>query len=213
MNSRGDERRRRRLRRRWIGGLVLVLSLIVAFVPVERYRPACWIHLDRLGFEGRMREDYIAWLTDGLRDEGFAHLRFGDDVFLRLIYPWHWIDPGPHFDTLGNFLLNMEWRYVNSIVSGLRVDGTKGDPPEVLRGLSKRLAESSQSEASAYTDCEVMRAAMIRVEDLRREQRRRVVPKNPRPDGCYINHVDDPDNFDPRCGDVTDSVVGGRYLP
>ncbi|NYZ14965.1 hypothetical protein HL658_20660 [Azospirillum sp. RWY-5-1] len=51
---------------------MLALSLIALFIPVERYRPSCWIHLDRLGFEGRMREDCIAWLTDRLRDEGFS---------------------------------------------------------------------------------------------------------------------------------------------
>lgn len=160
-----------------------------------------------------MREEYVAWLTKGLREDEFPYLRVGDDVFVRVFYPIRMVGERRLFQNLHEYLINNEWRFVSNIIHGCRADGTRGDPPQVLRGLSIRLKDSGRTDLTPYSDCEVMRAAMIRVEDLAPEQRRRVIPKSPLPSGCYARHVRDPDDFDPRCGDLTDSVVGGRYLP
>lgn len=192
---------------------MLVALLVILFVPIERYHPSCRAGRENVQFSGPMREEYIAWLTEGLHDDEFSYLRFGDDVFVRIFYPVRMIGEPRLFETLNEYLINHEWRFVRNIIDGYRADGTRGDPPQVLRGLSIRLKDSGRTDFALFSDCEVMRAAMIRVEDLTPEQRRRVIPKSPLPFRCYARHVRDPDNFDPRCGDLTDSVVGGRYLP
>ncbi|WP_180284497.1 hypothetical protein [Azospirillum oleiclasticum] len=187
--------------------------LVLLFVPIIRYQPYCTFTRGDLYFEGPLREEYRAWILHGLEEQKFPYLLFGDDIYVKAIQILRDLDDRSLYHGQFDFLDNVQWRYVRNVVLGYRPDKTRGEPPALLRGLAARVGPNAEVDLDPFSDCEVMRAAMIRVEDLTPEQRRRVIPKSPLPFRCYARHVRDPDNFDPRCGDLTDSVVGRRYLP
>lgn len=160
---------------------MIALLLLVLFVPMERYRPACdsW---RKTRFEGPMREAYLGQLTEVLTEEAFGHIRIGDAVFVRFVYPFHYFSDPPTWFSLREFLSNTEWRIAANIADGYGPGGSRIQPPPVLVDLVEKhrafmsrkfpetdWAHSGYSSGLFYHNCRLIRAAAIRIEDMRPE--------------------------------------------
>ncbi|HYG85079.1 MAG TPA: hypothetical protein VD978_02370 [Azospirillum sp.] len=115
--------------------MLAALLLIVLFVPVERYRPSCREHWNQINLEGPMREEYIGMLTQDMDREGFSHIRIGNEIFVRVLYPVHLFNHAPNWTSLGEFLDNTESKIAAGIAGGYRPDGTRSDPPPALAAM------------------------------------------------------------------------------
>ena len=213
----------------WLLTLAAVL-LVVLFVPVERYRPSCGGMWERTYFDGPMRDEYVGRLTEALTENGFFHVRIGNEVFVKLVYPIYFyesflparspwrLSPVGSFHSLDHFAINVEWRLVHSIIAGYGPNNTRIVPPQPVLDLLAR--ERGQIEADTTVneetltwrldfltrdDCEVARATMIRIEDMRPEELLHYVPKTQRPERCGwgSDRV-----WDWRCGDLIRGTVG-----
>jgi hypothetical protein len=160
---------------------MIALLLVVLFVPMERYRPACDVWRE-IRFEGPMRDVYVDQLTEALTEEAFGHIRIGDEVFVRLVYPFHYFSGPPTWDSLHEFLINMEWRIASNIVHGYGPDDSRVEaPPEPVEpeekhggGLIRKSPQEGRTSAGRPSsifrdDCELIRAASIRIENKQPE--------------------------------------------
>lgn len=207
--------------------LALVAALfVVLFVPVERYRPSCGGMWDPIYFEGSMRDEYVGMLTEALAEEGFFHIRIGNEVFVKLVYPlgfyesqlsarsqWR-ISPIGRFETLHEFLINNEWRIAHAISDGYGPGGRRITPPQPLVDA---LAEYRRLRGDRYTatawqsgmhfggNCQLLRAAAIRIEDVKPEQLQRFVPHPPHRSQC---HHPSEWYWDLDCGYITHGAGG-----
>lgn len=115
--------------------------------------------------------------TRAMRREGFRHLRIGNTILVPVLPVfdgnrlWNWAD----------FTLNNEWRVAYSIVNGWTAHGC-APPPEAVRRLYgdipgtcgrpvERSADGRTVPPPSFwirDDCNLLRAAVIRVEDMPR---------------------------------------------
>jgi hypothetical protein len=116
---------------------MVTVLLIVLFVPLEHYRPACdaWRETE---FEGPMRDVYIDQLTAALTEEAFGHIRIGDEVFVRLVYPFHYFSGLPTWSSLYGFLINKEWGIAANIARGYGPGNSRIEPPPALIELVEK---------------------------------------------------------------------------
>lgn len=186
-----------RQRRRWKRWALLVLLLVVAFVPVERYRPSCGGWESRHFFGGPMRDVYVGMITEAMAKDGIPHIRIGNEVFTNLIYPTLLLNYGAEWQSHTEFAMNTEWRIVSNIAHGYGPNETRVTPPPVLVELLAEARAQIENDPSLDerekwdaqqlifdNDCELTRAAAIRIEDMATEDLARYVPKSPLPPGC-----------------------------
>lgn len=160
---------------------MITVLLIVLFAPLEHYRPACdaWREIE---FEGPMRDAYVDHLTEALTEEAFGHIRIGNEVFVRLVYPFHYFSNLPTWASLDGFLINTEWRIAANIARGYGPDDSRIKPPPALielvekhkMALIRRFPEKDWTDPEYSSDiffrnCELIRAAAIRIEDMQPE--------------------------------------------
>ena len=171
-------------RRRLAIGLPVVLLLVLVYAPIERYRPSCGGRIIRYYFDGPMREVFVDNMAEAMARNGFPYVRLGNELFIRLFDP-------------DDFIINTDWRVAQSIGFGYGPGTTRISPPPVLTALmgeAKKIIEQdhsfSEKEKKLETtvlfdgDCELIRAAAIRIEDMAPADLLRYVPKSPLPPQC-----------------------------
>jgi len=172
MTGRGPRRWRR------LGAALAATALLVLFlavVPIERYRPACASFHEDLQ-EGPLRQQYIELLTEAMREDGVTYARIGDTIYTPVfdILQWDQIFSGRR-----EFFDNNEWKIASSIGRGVTLNGRYFPPPEPVLALIRetesrygpfpRRLPNGQillGPDERFRNCELMRAAIIRVEDM-----------------------------------------------
>ena len=172
--------------RRWLVvlGLPVALVLILIYAPIERYRPSCGGRVIRHYFDGPMREVFVDEMAEAMEHDGFPYVRLGNELFIRVFDP-------------DDFIINTDWKIAQSIGLGYGPGDTRISPPPVLSALMdkvKRIINQDKSLSEAEKkyemgvifrdDCELIRAAAIRIEDMAPEDLLRYVPKSPLPSQC-----------------------------
>lgn len=165
-------------------GLPIALLLVLVYAPIERYRPSCGDRIIRYYFDGPMREVFVDMMAEAMTQSGFPYLRLGNKLFIRLFDP-------------DDFIVNTDWRVAQSIGFGYGQGATRVSPPLVLTALMDtvtRIIEEDQSLSEKKkklettvlfdSDCTLIRAATIRVEDMAPADLLRYVPKSPLPSEC-----------------------------
>jgi hypothetical protein len=190
-------------RRRWWWlvaiGVPVALVLVLYYAPVVRYRPSCGGWAVRHYFNGPMRDVFVDQMTEGMRRDKFPYVRIGNELFIQLFDP-------------DDFIINADWKIANSIGFGYGPGDTRITPPLVLSALmdeAKAIIEQDPSmseeekkwETSGmfHGDCELIRAAAIRIEDMKPEELLRYVPKSPLPPKCTPYNMR---SWGRRCGRV-----------
>ena len=171
------------------GGLLFLLLFIL---PIKRYTPSCGSHLEN-SLEGPMREPFILFISEGMSEEGYHHIRWGNDLYVRFFYLFGGNKWSLDFH---DFRLNAENKIAQSIVHGITIDGRDFPPiepalkrlkeTEAIYGPPKSLPDGQieyQGGSRFTDDCATLQAALIRVEDMG-DDRPRFVPASPLPDGC-----------------------------
>lgn len=133
-------------------------------------------------FTGPMRDAYVGQLVEILEQEGFPHFRIGNEILFRFAdSPLFFLVPfskeWPH-----NTLINMEWRVAANVGYGYGPGDSRIEPPPMLAALmekhravfSRNFPEKDwTSPGYSYNifhgSCELLRAAAIRIEDVRPE--------------------------------------------
>lgn len=200
----------RRSRWRRIVLALAALLAVVLLVPLERYRPSCGGWRYRTYLDGPMRDEYVGMLTELLAEEGFLYVRIGNEVFVKLVYPLQAFNRPPKWDSLFTLLINYEWRFARSISAGYGPNHNRINPPQplldamaryqALRGSIKEPGnwEEVWERGRVFDDdCELLRAATIRVEDMDPERMLTYVPEPSLPALCGFGNVR---AWDPRCG-------------
>jgi hypothetical protein len=176
------------VRRRWWWlvaiGVPVALVLVLYYAPVVRYRPSCGGAAVRYYFDGPMRDVFVDQMTEGMRRDKFPYVRIGNELFIQFFDP-------------DDFLINTDWRIASSIGSGFGPGDTRITPPPALLALVEKAKDIIEHDPSmseeekkrkAWTlfggDCELIRAAAIRIEDMKPEELLRYVPKSPLPPKC-----------------------------
>lgn len=165
-----------RIRRRWI---VLAVLLVIPFIPLDRYRPSC-DDLREIRMAGPMRDVYVDSLTEVLTWEGFLHIRIGNEIFFSLVDSFRIPGVGAIPARLNNLLRNWEWRIASNIAYGYGPGDSRIQPPPILLDLMKKEEERLDEKYPQrkgewrprelfYRNCELIRAAAIRIEDMRPE--------------------------------------------
>jgi hypothetical protein len=152
----------------------IMLFLVITLVPVKRYVPICgWP--DGHTLRGPMREQYVALLAHYMAEEGFRYFRHRNTILVPI---WPVFDGGL-FDWI-DFQLNFPWKIASNIGEGVTILGRRYPPPEpVLRTLREtegpygpypRTRGSGSVQIGAkeryHEDCNLFRAAVLRVEDM-----------------------------------------------
>lgn len=156
-----------------------LLLLVVLLVPVEPYRPACGPRRD-IRFDGPMRDYYLDVLSKRLEKADFAHIRIGNRLFVKVVYPLYLVNFIPRWNLLEEFLVDMEPFIARLVALGYGADGEWREPPRILVDLVRKHAPSLKDvpvrdwqDMTTFPDvfhkCEIIRAAAIRMEDMRPE--------------------------------------------
>lgn len=152
------------------------LLLVVLLVPIEPYRPACGPRRD-IRFEGPMRDYYVDVLSRRLEKADFAHIRIGDRIFVKAVYPLYLLNFIPRWNLLEEFLADMEPYIPDLIARGYGADGERREPPQALVDLVRKHAPSLRDVPveewrgvrnfpEIFHRCEIIRAAALRIEDM-----------------------------------------------
>jgi hypothetical protein len=165
------------------------LFAATVLVPLRLYKPSCGDPtLSILGgpprINGPLRPEYVEMLTRAMREEGFRFWRIGETILVPLLPIF---DGNRIFDTWTDFVINTEWRIASSIANGYTVHGC-APPPEAVRRLDAGIKgtcggvrpERQPDGGLVYArgveitnDCDLFRAAVIRIEDIDGESRPR----------------------------------------
>lgn len=170
----------RRFALRLLAGLLVAVGslAVVTVAPIQVYKPSCGRPYPLVGrpkISGPLRPAYVDMFTRLMRQEGFRYWRLGDMVLVPMspVFDgnerWDWND----------FTLNMEWRVAYSIANGYTADGCAPTLEAVRRlfgnieGSCGRPVERTPDgrRISPPTfwiedDCNLFRAAVVRVEDM-----------------------------------------------
>lgn len=165
-------------------GLLVALFLALVYAPIQRYRPSCGGMKINHYFDGPMRDVFVDMMTEAMAEDGFHYIRVGREIFIRLY----------DFD---DFILNNDWKISESIGLGHGPGNTRIPAPPTLLLLMKKAQEIIEVDQSLSefekkkkidflfrNDCELIRAAAIRIEDMAAEDLLRYIPKSPLPLEC-----------------------------
>jgi hypothetical protein len=152
------------------------LLLVVLLVPIEPYRPACGPRRD-IRFDGPMRDYYVDVLSRRLEKADFAHIRIGDRLFVKAVYPLHLVNFIPRWNLLEEFLADMEPFIPKLMAEGYGADGEWREPPRALVDHVRKHAPSLKDVPveewrdvrdfpGIFHRCEIIRAAALRIEDM-----------------------------------------------
>lgn len=175
-------------RRVWRWGLAVAVPiaflLIIDYAPINPYRPSCGGMGVPIYFDGPLRNVFVDKMEESMTRNKFPHLRIGNTLLIRF--------PDPD-----DFLINTDWRIAHSIGFGYGPGGTRITPPPVVSALIdkvKDIIEQDQSMSDEKKkremqlmfeqDCELIRAAAIRVEDMEPSKLLRYIPHSPLPSEC-----------------------------
>jgi hypothetical protein len=165
-------------------GLILVAALfgLLTVVPTQAYEPSC-SHRPRVAVKGPMREQYVALLVQSMEKLNFTYRRIGDTVLVPVLPIF---DGTKQFSNWREFVVNFEWKLASSVADGVKVEDRFFPPPEPLL----RLLEVSEAADGDFPrrrngrvlygpdprfkdDCNLFRAAVIRIEDMETDLRAR----------------------------------------
>jgi hypothetical protein len=165
-------------------GFPVALVVTLIYAPIERYRPSCGGWKVRHYFDGPMRQGFVDKMTEAMADEGFPHIRIGTEIFIRI------------YDG-DDFIINNDWKIAEMIGLGYGPGNGRITPPPILVDImdeARKTIEDDQSLSEMEKkkergvifrdDCELIRAAAIRIEDMAPNDLLRYVPKSPRPPQC-----------------------------
>lgn len=166
--------------------------------PVDPYVPACGAKRS-IALKGPMREPYVRMLTETLKREGFFHVQIGNMIFLKLINPESYFRQAPLFGDIHNLLINTEWRIAMNIARGTVLDNVNHPPPDILiaaieqakvnydslGGVDENFFLKGIGPVFAF-DCEVFRAAALKVEDMGEGELDHFELKIPLPERCHL---------------------------
>ncbi|HYF86120.1 hypothetical protein [Azospirillum sp.] len=172
--------------RRWlvVVGFPVALVLTLIYAPIERYRPSCGGWKVRHYFDGPMRQVFVDKMTEAMAEDGFPHIRVGNSVFIR-------------FHDVDDFIINNDWKIAEAIGLGYGPGDSRFTPPPILTDIMDKARQAVEGDPSLSEtkrkretnflfrdDCELIRAAAIRIEDMAPDDLLRYVPKSPLPPQC-----------------------------
>lgn len=155
--------------------LIAILFVLLTIVPTQAYEPSCG-HRPRVAVKGPIREQYVALLVQSLERLNFTHRRVGNTVLVPVLPIF---DGTKHFSNWREFVVNFEWKLASSVADGVTIEGRFFPPPTPLVQLleagdatpepfpRRRNGRASYGPDPRFKDdCDLFRAAVIRVEDL-----------------------------------------------
>jgi hypothetical protein len=171
--------------RRWVRRVffaTLGLVLFFSTVPTWRYKPFCNGSPDYY-IAGPQRTDFVDKVERAMDEAGMVHVRLGDSIYqpyLPLLDGWFSVEmdgrPWDRYD----IRRNLEWRFVSNMAHGhgRSIRNTpRWEPIEIPPALVAAIEDHSDAydivppidtndEYRIYENCDVKRAAAIRVEDM-----------------------------------------------
>lgn len=157
---------------------------MLIYAPIERYRPSCGDWKVRHYFNGPMRQVFVDKMTEAMAEDGFHHIRVGNSNFIR-------------FHDVDDFLINNDWKIAAAIGLGYGPGDSRFTPTPILIDIMDKARHAIEGDPSPSEtkkkremsflfrdDCELIRAAAIRIEDMAPEDLLRYVPKSPLPPLC-----------------------------
>jgi hypothetical protein len=166
--------------------MFLVAVFLVLFVlPVQLYRPNCGFYDERsLDLEGPLRPEFADYMEGKFRKYDFFHVRIGNHIFIRLLYPLKWYAKHPGISFV-NLILNTENKDFPYVYDEAGSWGKKPPPPAIPRIIKEGKAFIQRYDAhredapgnvhyawdNAAVGCYVKYAYVIEVESVPPEKR------------------------------------------
>jgi hypothetical protein len=152
------------------------LLLVVLLVPIEPYRPTCGPRRD-IRFDGPMRDYYVDVLSRRMEKADFVHIRIGNRLFVKVVYPLYLVNFIPRWNLLEEFLVDVEPFIPDLIARGYVADGERREPPQAFIDIVSTHAPSLKDVPveewrdvrdfpEIFHRCEIIRAAALRIEDM-----------------------------------------------
>lgn len=159
--------------RRFVAALLNGAALFgfLTLVPSEPYAPVCGRWRDAHVLRGPMREQFVLLLTKAMQNEGFRYWRFGTVILVPVWPLFDWVD----------FQLNAPRQIASGITKGVRIQGRDYPPPAPLQPMLQEIRlrygpfprpgpdglRIFGPEWYMGEDCNLFRAAVLRVEEMR----------------------------------------------
>lgn len=155
-----------------------ILMFIFLYSYLDRYRPGCYRgEKEEMEFAGPMRDAYVGQWVELLEENGLPYRRIGNEIFFRFVDTLGLSDITRSPFSYSDLQLNWEWRVATNIAYGYGPGDSRIEPPPILLELTERHRdhlnrkypdpEDVQMRRNIfYENCELIRAAAIRIEDM-----------------------------------------------